>query len=102
MSLIFFFFFQAEDGIRDPLVTGVQTCALPIFEAGATRDSTTSRTVERSQIAREPTKGTEERTTSTSALSFSFPFTRTARRGVRRNLLALMCPVATSPAAIPE
>src|SRR5438105_6928803 len=27
---IFFFFFQAEDGIRDPLVTGVQTCALPI------------------------------------------------------------------------
>src|SRR5205823_8855480 len=28
--LSFFFFFQAEDGIRDKLVTGVQTCALPI------------------------------------------------------------------------
>src|SRR5207247_10142732 len=28
---MYFFFFQAEDGIRDPLVTGVQTCALPIF-----------------------------------------------------------------------
>src|SRR5690606_40924023 len=28
-----FFFFQAEDGIRDFHVTGVQTCALPIFEA---------------------------------------------------------------------
>src|SRR3989440_12628602 len=28
-----FFFFQAEDGIRDLIVTGVQTCALPIFEA---------------------------------------------------------------------
>src|SRR5687767_11643819 len=27
---LFFFFFQAEDGIRDKLVTGVQTCALPI------------------------------------------------------------------------
>src|SRR2546425_315912 len=27
----FFFFFQAEDGIRDKLVTGVQTCALPIY-----------------------------------------------------------------------
>src|SRR2546421_4264981 len=27
----FFFFFQAEDGIRDLIVTGVQTCALPIF-----------------------------------------------------------------------
>src|SRR5207247_2720993 len=26
------FFFQAEDGIRDPLVTGVQTCALPILD----------------------------------------------------------------------
>src|SRR6266702_7737718 len=26
-----FFFFQAEDGIRDGHVTGVQTCALPIF-----------------------------------------------------------------------
>src|SRR3989440_1225927 len=26
-----FFFFQAEDGIRDLIVTGVQTCALPIY-----------------------------------------------------------------------
>src|SRR6266542_900701 len=31
---LFFFFFQAEDGIRDATVTGVQTCALPIW-AGA-------------------------------------------------------------------
>src|SRR2546429_2748737 len=30
----FFFFFQAEDGIRDVAVTGVQTCALPICLAG--------------------------------------------------------------------
>src|SRR3712207_7843522 len=29
--LMFFFFFQAEDGIRDIGVTGVQTCALPIY-----------------------------------------------------------------------
>src|SRR5207237_4719095 len=28
--LFFYFFFQAEDGIRDSSVTGVQTCALPI------------------------------------------------------------------------
>src|SRR2546427_8514109 len=28
----FFFFFQAEDGIRDLTVTGVQTCALPILQ----------------------------------------------------------------------
>src|SRR3712207_8831282 len=30
--MVVFFFFQAEDGIRDIGVTGVQTCALPIFE----------------------------------------------------------------------
>src|SRR2546430_12219266 len=30
-SVCFVFFFQAEDGIRDLTVTGVQTCALPIF-----------------------------------------------------------------------
>src|SRR6266566_7621204 len=29
-QIFFFFFFQAEDGIRDYKVTGVQTCALPI------------------------------------------------------------------------
>src|SRR2546425_9661053 len=41
LFFFFFFFFQAEDGIRDKLVTGVQTCALPICEvadkAGALR-----------------------------------------------------------------
>src|SRR5947209_17260407 len=31
VRLVFFFFFQAEDGIRDIGVTGVQTCALPIY-----------------------------------------------------------------------
>src|SRR2546421_6345008 len=30
--IFFFFFFQAEDGIRDLIVTGVQTCALPISQ----------------------------------------------------------------------
>ena len=33
---LFVFFFQAEDGIRDRLVTGVQTCALPISENAIT------------------------------------------------------------------
>src|SRR5258708_31713920 len=32
MWIVCIFFFQAEDGIRDDLVTGVQTCALPIFQ----------------------------------------------------------------------
>src|SRR2546430_5269165 len=30
IQMVYFFFFQAEDGIRDLTVTGVQTCALPI------------------------------------------------------------------------
>src|SRR6476646_10881394 len=30
-----FFFFQAEDGIRDHCVTGVKTCALPIFDTAS-------------------------------------------------------------------
>src|SRR5256885_8823878 len=39
-SVIFFFFFQAEDGIRDYKVTGVQTCALPIFAEAVKRPAT--------------------------------------------------------------
>src|SRR2546422_3592349 len=35
-----FFFFQAEDGIRDVAVTGVQTCALPICDWSAMRLAT--------------------------------------------------------------
>src|SRR6266516_5264529 len=39
--MFFFFFFQAEDGIRYRTVTGVQTCALPIFDgARGERDRT--------------------------------------------------------------
>src|SRR5256885_7585873 len=37
-GLFFFFFFQAEDGIRDYKVTGVQTCALPISWGDAVAD----------------------------------------------------------------
>src|SRR6266446_9348378 len=37
--MCFFFFFQAEDGIRDYKVTGVQTCALPISPENAARSS---------------------------------------------------------------
>src|SRR5438445_12935774 len=37
-----FFFFQAEDGIRDIGVTGVQTCALPILSSGQELDASLS------------------------------------------------------------
>src|SRR2546429_5629706 len=52
-----FFFFQAEDGIRDVAVTGVQTCALPISpdtNKAATRTSTIARN-ERTPAPREDT-----------------------------------------------
>src|SRR6266699_4946841 len=35
--MLIFFFFQAEDGIRDADVTGVQTCALPIYRRAVDR-----------------------------------------------------------------
>src|SRR2546421_5619577 len=38
------FFFQAEDGIRDLIVTGVQTCALPISPAPAMMSRTRMKT----------------------------------------------------------
>src|SRR5690625_1984621 len=41
MSSFFDFFFQAEDGIRDGHVTGVQTCALPISARTPTAATTT-------------------------------------------------------------
>src|SRR3712207_7411856 len=47
---IVFFFFQAEDGIRDIGVTGVQTCALPIFVRGLMR-SAAGLSYERAQAA---------------------------------------------------
>src|SRR5947208_4387739 len=40
-----FFFFQAEDGIRDDLVTGVQTCALPISSSRTRRPTSAGRSL---------------------------------------------------------
>src|SRR2546425_7701995 len=42
-GVLFVFFFQAEDGIRDKLVTGVQTCALPISRGGCPRSPSATR-----------------------------------------------------------
>src|SRR5438552_7050412 len=68
------FFFQAEDGIRDDLVTGVQTCALPIslptcdcalvFSSdcrAATRTSRPSRAPSTCWSSRSPTRSEERR-----------------------------------------
>src|SRR5438552_18879432 len=47
-----FFFFQAEDGIRDDLVTGVQTCALPI--SGSARGSPSTAPIAREHSSCNP------------------------------------------------
>src|SRR5258708_20737400 len=64
LIVIFFFFFQAEDGIRDDLVTGVQTCALPIsyeklyaFFASAMRKAGQSFSPERDHLNITPMLG---------------------------------------------
>src|SRR5207248_6065365 len=49
-----FFFFQAEDGIRDRTVTGVQTCALPIFGLRASDRRLDDRGQHRSRAADRP------------------------------------------------
>src|SRR2546422_10590775 len=46
---LIFFFFQAEDGIRDVAVTGVQTCALPISEVKARQNTNAA---ERARLSR--------------------------------------------------
>src|SRR5712692_8350555 len=55
VDVFFFFFFQAEDGIRDGTVTGVQTCALPI--SGHVQ---VSRTPASRDYRRAPTTGVRE------------------------------------------
>src|SRR5207237_5963977 len=57
----FFFFFQAEDGIRDSSVTGVQTCALPIYNHRACRTSLL-------RLPSSATLPTQERSTSRSMI----------------------------------
>src|SRR5205807_3490771 len=43
------FFFQAEDGIRDYKVTGVQTCALPIFQTSSVHPFVRARTCDKAK-----------------------------------------------------
>src|SRR5204862_3122937 len=56
VALIYLFFFQAEDGIRDLYVTGVQTCALPIFQVAAPSMTEWPSEVPRVPTNRSPTR----------------------------------------------
>src|SRR5229473_6242284 len=71
-----FFFFQAEDGIRDKLVTGVQTCALPICRVGPTGkvigiDASTEMTTRARAKAAKAAIDIDFRTAAAEALPFS-------------------------------
>src|SRR4051794_41896326 len=62
MYVCIFFFFQAEDGIRDGRVTGVQTCALPICrERIQIATDQMGRQVERQVRPVEPARGRRQR-----------------------------------------
>src|SRR2546421_1681453 len=54
VSNMFFFFFQAEDGIRDLIVTGVQTCALPISLGRAEHAADRRAAAPARRVARDP------------------------------------------------
>src|SRR3989475_138105 len=57
LDVFFFFFFQAEDGIRDLTVTGVQTCALPIYHPDPRQDRAPFGNRDRVIRARDPLFG---------------------------------------------
>src|SRR5690606_40142823 len=64
-TLFHFFFFQAEDGIRDFHVTGVQTCALPICprNSGFRSQGSPAKKSKRQDQRGYPTHGVSSRTT---------------------------------------
>src|SRR5688572_33262417 len=63
LTIIFIFFFQAEDGIRDLTVTGVQTCALPISKDSSSTTTSSSQLPNQLATLRfdEPTRSEERR-----------------------------------------
>src|SRR5437763_9834565 len=82
----FFFFFQAEDGIRDTSVTGVQTCALPIsgmLSPFRGRNPSTSARIESMPVSR-PSKYGEfaERASTTGSHGRIVSMTRSEERRV--------------------
>src|SRR5579885_3771429 len=81
-----FFFFQAEDGIRDRNVTGVQTCALPICPAAraGTRAGPGARRARDRRRARSPT-GSEERRVGKECRSRWSPSHKTTKKQEKKN-----------------
>src|SRR3989440_6729874 len=80
MNIYFFFFFQAEDGIRDLIVTGVQTCALPIFKLSK---SETDNTLKINKISSPEANYTSSRLFTSKVYQFeNFPEPKNATEGM--------------------
>src|SRR5438445_1861885 len=93
MDIFFFFFFQAEDGIRDIGVTGVQTCALPIcrgFGRGEARPArlwfTQTGSWLRSPAARHTGKATSPRSPRSSPINSAFHQVKIGRASCRERV----------------
>src|SRR5690606_40256818 len=72
------FFFQAEDGIRDFHVTGVQTCALPILESASRRS--------RSAAARSKSRMADAFSMSSASISFTVMLRPERKRSEERRV----------------
>src|SRR3989441_3533091 len=95
LYLSFFFFFQAEDGIRDKLVTGVQTCALPISRAPPTPE-----VARRAAPAPAGTRPTPSTRAAARSHPSSLPSAVACRAGPRSHPAA--APLAASPGSPPS
>src|SRR6266496_5384732 len=98
--MFFFFFFQAEDGIRDLYVTGVQTCALPISGPSCRTSDSPSRVPTRRTSARSAasTGGSEPGPappTGSGSCTVTGPSSRTPAQPAPG--LASTCPASTRP-----
>src|SRR5438046_8459969 len=83
LSFLFFFFFQAEDGIRDWSVTGVQTCALPISARPERRRSSRRFPPRGGRALMRSTRGSRERRTRLGGARASPPAAESASRRCR-------------------
>src|SRR5437016_1723787 len=94
-----FFFFQAEDGIRDWSVTGVQTCALPISPSAARVAAAISRIAAQREGGAVEWLATSSRDSGVASISSVFPITPCQPRSRIRSTIStgLAPPSAISP-----
>src|SRR5258708_23137652 len=91
-----FFFFQAEDGIRDDLVTGVQTCALPICHAKHGSANTQLQGTN-PWVLHSFTPFLVKKVKTQACVFSSSPFIGTARLRMQAMAYSLPCPLQAAP-----